>query len=28
VALESLQSLGDNGQLLGEIADFILDRTH
>lgn len=27
-ALESLQSLGDNGQLLGEIADFILDRTH
>jgi farnesyl diphosphate synthase len=28
VALESLRSLGDNGQLLGEIADFILDRTH
>jgi farnesyl diphosphate synthase len=28
VALESLKSLGDNGQLLGEIADFILDRTH
>jgi farnesyl diphosphate synthase len=27
-ALESLRSLGDNGQLLGEIADFILDRTH
>jgi len=27
-ALESLQTLGDNGQLLGEIADFILDRTH
>ena len=28
VALESLQFLGDNGLLLGEIADFILDRTH
>lgn len=28
VALESLRFLGDNGQLLGEIADFILDRTH
>ena len=28
VALESLRTLGDNGQLLGEIADFILDRTH
>ena len=27
-ALESLESLGDNGQLLGEIADFIVDRTH
>jgi len=27
-ALESLRCLGDNGQLLGEIADFILDRTH
>ena len=27
-ALESLRPLGDNGQLLGEIADFILDRTH
>jgi len=27
-ALESLRSLGDNGKLLGEIADFILDRTH
>jgi len=27
-ALESLRSLGDNSQLLGEIADFILDRTH
>ena len=28
LALESLQSLGDNGRLLGEIADFVLDRTH
>lgn len=28
LALESLSSLGDNGLLLGEIADFILDRTH
>jgi geranylgeranyl pyrophosphate synthase len=28
VALESLRNLGDNGKLLGEIADFILDRTH
>jgi farnesyl diphosphate synthase len=28
VALESLRSLGDNGRLLGEIADFILERTH
>ncbi len=27
-ALESLRPLGDNGQLLGEIADFVLDRTH
>ncbi len=27
-ALESLRSLGDNDRLLGEIADFILDRTH
>ena len=27
-ALESLRPLGDNAQLLGEIADFILDRTH
>jgi geranylgeranyl pyrophosphate synthase len=27
-ALESLRSLGDNGQLLGEIADFIVERTH
>ena len=27
-ALESLRPLGDNGRLLGEIADFILDRTH
>jgi len=27
-ALESLVTLGDNAQLLGEIADFILDRTH
>ena len=27
-ALESLRPLGDNGRLLGEIANFILDRTH
>ena len=28
IALESLRPLGDNARLLGEIADFILDRTH
>lgn len=28
MALECLGDLGDNGQLLGEIADFILERTH
>lgn len=28
IALESLRPLGDNGRLLGELADFILDRTH
>ena len=27
-ALESLRPLEDNGRLLGEIADFIVDRTH